>query len=100
MSLAEDFELHRRARLGVAMKLGYHKVVREHAVKKGWPEDEDLLVVLACALACRAQNAGGQRFRRPPAADALGDLWPATEPARTSSRIIEKLELEALVTPR
>lgn len=94
------FEMGRRARLGVAVRLGYHRTVPELLKKRGWPLDEDLVVVLASALACKAQEAGGTRFRRPVGADGLPGLWPIEETSRTASRIIESLELTELIEPR
>lgn len=94
----EMFDMHRRARLGVAYRLGLHKRVPDLLRKRGWPTDEGLNVVLAAAIACKVQGAGGEVFRRPAAADGLPEgRWGRDEIKLTASQIVASLELEELL---
>lgn len=97
--LHDLFDTHRRARLGVAVRLGYDKAAASYLREKGWPHDGGLMVVLACALACKAQNAGGTEFRRPSDADGC-PAWPADAQKATASVIVDALDAGHLVDPR
>ena len=93
-------DAHRRARLGVAYRMGLHKSVPALMKQRGWPwQNDDLVAVLAAAVALKAQGAGGQMLRRPAAADGLGGLWPAASLAATAKQICDTLELDDLLQP-
>jgi hypothetical protein len=77
--------------------LGLDRRVPEFMAAKGWGSDPDLEAVLASAVACCAFRAGAQRFKRPAAADALGELWPAATLSATAREIVDALRLDALL---
>ena len=86
---------HRRARVGVAFRLGLDKIVASTCKERGWPMDEDFVVVLAVAVGLFMQGAYGQRLRRPLACDApvLANRWPKPSLYVTAKAIVDTFDL-------
>lgn len=96
----EDKAIYKRGMMqGVAHGLDLVKRLPEFMKNRGWPPDQDLTSVLIGAICCFVLGARGQRFRRPKAADALGDLWPFEAGATTAKQIVDTLELDDLCKP-
>jgi hypothetical protein len=93
----EQLEAVRYTLLAGRMRgLQLDKRMPELMKRRGWPaEDDDLRSVLQAAVVLKTLGAGATLIKRPPSADALGDVWP--DGKRTASQIVDALELHELL---